>query len=50
MINEQKHSIHTLRAVTLQGGGSLDDVFLCIYQNSGMYVIKKEMNSKDTFF
>ena len=33
-----------------EGGESVDDVVLCIYQNNGMFVIKKEMNSKDTFF
>ena len=37
-------------ALKSEGVESVDDVFLCIYQNNGMFVIKKEMNSKDTFF
>lgn len=37
-------------ALKREGVESVDDVFLCIYQNNGMFVIKKEMNSKDTFF
>ena len=37
-------------ALQKEGVDSVDDVFLCIYQNNGMFVIKKEMNSKDTFF
>ena len=37
-------------ALQKEGVDSVGDVFLCIYQNNGMFVIKKEMNSKDTFF
>ena len=37
-------------ALKSEGVESVDDVFLCIDQNNGMFVIKKEMNSKDTFF
>ena len=37
-------------ALKSEGVESVDDVFLCLYQNNGMFVIKKEMNSRDTFF
>ena len=33
-----------------EGVDDYRDVFLCMYQKDGLYVIKKELNSKDSLF
>lgn len=37
-------------ALSKEGVDRIEDVFLCMYQKDGLYVIKKELNSRDTLF
>lgn len=49
---EELHRDATWLSTSLKEEGiqNVEDVFLCMYQKDGFFVIKKEMNSGNTFF
>lgn len=61
LINDGRINTHALkdlardeewlkRSIRKAGVERVEDVFLCMYQNNGLFVIRKELDSKDTFF